>query len=220
MFNKVTKGVMIAALSLGALAGATTAAIAANGTNPNAMTWGTHGFKASNGATPAQVTAWAQVKASNPKATVVGCKGSCDSYQGDTAETEKLRILCFVPGSIPEPTGYAGLFSGGNYSNSASPNWQFYYGWSGGKIGLSIPVLGSTITSRAVGDGICKHKTKGLNDANARMAEHHDNGVGGWSMGGEVHANSKVPNLLLNASQAKSFRFWTAINGQPANLWD
>lgn len=227
MKSRIIMGTLAALAAIPAL---TAPAMASGG---KAMTWSTYEFGAASNTNVAQRNAWNSMIASNPKVAVVGCKnggaGGCDAYKGDTAIPTKLRVLCIVPGNSAEPAGYANVFSGTSFANTASSNWKFYYGWSGGQIGLTKPVSGSTITSRAVGDNMCK---TALGDPNARMAEHHDNKVGGWALGGMVHPKSKAKALLLNGpvctcddddddqnSGKTAKRFWTAINGQPANTW-
>lgn len=201
-----------------------------------AMTWSTYELGAASNTNAGQRNAWNSMIASNPNVTLVGCKNGnandgCNAYAGDRAITKKLRVLCLVPGNSPEPTGYANAFNTLAMTGTASSNWRFYYGWSGGQIGLTKPVVGSTITSQAVGDNLCK---TALGDSNARMAEHHDNKTGGWAMGGTIHPRSKAKALLSNGpvctcddddengeeSGKTAKRFWTAIKNQPANLWN
>jgi hypothetical protein len=137
----------------------------------------------------------------------VGCFDVCDAYVGDTDIATKLPILCFVPGNAPIPSAYQA------YAVAQRPNdWQFYMNWSGGQVGLTNPVLGQGLTLAAA-NTLCQ---KTLKDPNARMAEHHDNGAGGWSLGASVHIKSKTPNALKHAGPKK---FWTSINDQNANPW-
>lgn len=145
----------------------------------------------------------------NNKIVVVGCSG-CDAYKGDTKVNQKLRILCIVPGNEPEPAAYAAFLTTNNLK-------KFYYNWSGGRIGLTKKVKGETITSQAVADQKCKTD---LNDSQARMIEHHDNKVGGWSLGGFVHNNSKAKGQLRNPNKMGQNKYWARINDTPANPWD
>lgn len=182
----------------------------AAGTNPKAMTWGSRYLKTSIPNLPNKVV-------------YVGCHAApapdCNPYTGDTLDTEKHRILCFVPGAIAMPPDYGNYFqSNFNGAGLAVNDWHFYYNWSGGQIGLSKLVKGTDLTQKSDGDTICKG-TDGLNDSAARMMEFHDNGVGGWSAGGMLHPNSKA-KLLLEASQSGTERFWVAINDQSSNPWD
>lgn len=201
--------------SVGALVVASLAfggqAIAANGTNPMAMTWGTD-------------TDSSQIGGSN--VTSVGCNHagvSCNAYTGDTSENEKHRILCIVPGTAPEPVAYTNYFSAGNYSNVAVNNWKFYHNWSGAKIGLSGMIPGSSMLNasnqltQSKADAICK-SIVGLNDPNARMLEFHDNKVGGWAVGGLIHPNSKVKHELRTKNA--NLKYWVRIIDQPSNLWN
>ncbi|MFM5908827.1 MAG: hypothetical protein ACKOPO_14760 [Novosphingobium sp.] len=197
MFNSralaATAGLLLAA----AAAQAAPPPPPAPGATHKGMTWRTYGNNVPGGA-------------------VVGCKNQCNAYQGDTLPSERLPVLCIVPGTSPEPAGYAAAVGGPTAAGAASSNWRFYYGWSGGQIGLSRPTLGADLTSRTVGDNICK---RDLKDPNARMAEHHDNKVGGWGLGGMIHPNSNAKGLLTNGGTSDS-KFWTAIKNQPANPWN
>ena len=204
-------------LGLALAAGTMAISAPAQATGGKGMTWSAYDL--SNSTTPGAAAAWQALLAAVPDAVVVGCAMKCNAYQGDAAATAKMPILCFVPGTMPEPALYAPVFApSGTAPGAASSNWRFYYGWSKGKVGLSKPVAGSALTSRAVADAICK---RDLSDPAARMAEHHDNGVGGWALGAIIHPNSNAKGLLKNpGSQGKDQRFWTAINDQPANPWN
>lgn len=163
-----------------------------------AMTWKTK--------TPTEVAG----KVGGKRVVVVGCQG-CDAYTGDTKTTQKRHILCIVPGNAPVPGAYSAHLAANNGFK------KFYYGWSGGKIGLTKKIKGTQITSRAVGDQICK-SNKGLKDSKARMIEHHDNKVGGWNLGGFIHPNSKAKAKLKNPSNTR--KFWAGINDKEANPWN
>nr|WSZ94754.1 hypothetical protein OH820_03045 [Streptomyces sp. NBC_00857] len=72
------------------------------------------------------------------------------------------------------------------------------------------PVQGSTLTGRAVADGLCVQ----YYGAGRRMAEHHDGRYGAnleYSGGWSFWAHGYVPD---------GARFWTAIDDQPANPWN
>ncbi len=152
---------------------------------------------------------------SKPNIVRVGCgwnsttsQNACNPYNGDTNLKKKRRILCFVPGNSTVPPEYE------DYASAARPtNWQFYMGWSGGEVGLTNPVRGTEITSKAYADKMCKAQ---LQNETAVMAEHHDAG-GGWSYGAHIHQNSVDKHLLRGKQQKK--RFWTSINDQNANPW-
>ena len=95
--------------------------------------------------------------------------GGCNAYRGDTPCNQSLPILCISKCNYKRPC----------YSINCNPyamNKEFYCGWSEGFIALSDPILGSQMTSRAVGDRICAAK----HGANFVMAEHHD---GKWVFG-------------------------------------
>lgn len=144
----------------------------------------------------------------------VGCQG-CNAYKGDVKRNKKLPILCIVPGDSPMPANY---LAWGNTivlaPGTASSDWKFYHGWSGGKIGITEPFKGTEIVSKEFADEKCK---KQLGDPNARMVEHHDNNVGGWGLGAEIHPMSASNTLLGNGN--KTLRFWVSINDQNANPW-
>lgn len=137
----------------------------------------------------------------------VGCYDNCDAYNGDRPLTDKLPILCIIPGDSPVPAAYQA------HSSAIRPNdWKFYMGWSGGKVGLTKPVLGTSLTSRAVANEICASTFKG-----SRMAEHHDNKVGGWALGAEMIQTSGMKGALQGKSKQ---RFWVDIKNQPnATPW-
>jgi hypothetical protein len=142
--------------------------------------------------------------------------GGCNAYRGDTPCNHTLPILCISKCNYKRPC----------YSincNSYAMNKEFYCGWSEGFIALSDPVLGSQMTSRAVGDRICAAKY----GATFVMAEHHD---GKWVLGMDQN-NYCLDTWPATAStggwgfygygvKGPSWtRFWVAINGQNANCW-
>jgi hypothetical protein len=117
----------------------------------------------------------------------VGNDGVTNAYQGDTACSVALPILCLRKEGLPVPS-------------YITPN--FYNGWTGGRLNLTPPRLGSELTSRAAADRICE-QTFGPGWA---MGDHHDgNGGWGWYAYGAVSTTS---------------RFWVAIDDQPANPWN
>ncbi|WP_424889115.1 hypothetical protein [Streptomyces sp. XH2] len=134
--------------------------------------------------------------ADGPGGTVqVGGGPLSNPYQGDTATTTALPVLCLRIDGRPAP---AGITPG------------FYAGWARGAVAATNPIRGTRLTSRAAGDGVCAN-TFGTG---WRMAEFHDGrygpdleSSGGWSFWayGDVPAGT---------------RFWTAINDQPANPWN
>lgn len=117
----------------------------------------------------------------------VGADSLTNAYTGDTNPTTSLPILCLNKDNRPPPPGIT---------------FDFYNGWAGGEVRLTAPVMGSSLTSRAVADNICASTFGGA----YRMGEFHDGG-GGWSWWGQ--------GVLSTAS-----RFWVAISDQPANPWD
>jgi hypothetical protein len=123
----------------------------------------------------------------NGSYTHVGSDSQTNPYAGDTSPTTSLPILCLNQDNRPPPPGFV---------------FDFYNGWVRGEIRLSAPVMGSSLTSRAVADNICAATFGGA----YRMAEFHDGG-GGWTWWGQ--------GVISSAS-----RFWVAISDQPANPWD
>ncbi|SAL63538.1 hypothetical protein [Caballeronia telluris] len=95
----------------------------------------------------------------------------CDAYQGDTACSIKLPVLCINQDGAPGPVP----------SNS-------YNGWAKGNIGLSRAVRGDTMTSLADGNAICR----GEFGPGYRMAEFHDGSGGwGWQAYGNIDGSSR-----------------------------
>ncbi|RNF94360.1 flagellar hook-length control protein [Streptomyces botrytidirepellens] len=118
-----------------------------------------------------------------------------NAYRGDTPATAVLPVLCLRVTGAPVPS-------------SITPD--FYHPWARGTVAATPPVSGTQLTSRAAADGICEQ----YYGPGWRMGEHHDGRYGpnleyggGWSF----WAYGYVP---------ENTRFWTAIDGQPANPWD
>ncbi|HVR97815.1 MAG TPA: flagellar hook-length control protein [Thermoanaerobaculia bacterium] len=89
----------------------------------------------------------------------VGCAG-CDAYDGETACTTALPILCLRTSSAPNP----GLST------------DFYNGWTGGHIAITPPVQGNLLSGPQDGDYLCRvYHGQGY-----QMAEFHAGG-GGWN---------------------------------------
>lgn len=125
----------------------------------------------------------------------VGSDSVTNPYNGDTAASTSLPVLCLRVDNAPVPAGI-------------SPD--FYNGWAKGSVALTPAVQGSTLTSRATADSLCaSHFGPAW-----RMAEFHDGWygpslqyTGGWS----YWAYGNIP---------VGQRFWVAINDQPANPWN
>lgn len=116
----------------------------------------------------------------------VGCSG-CNPYTGDTSCSNYLPILCYKYDGSPVPIGI-------------TPS--FYNGWKYGHIAVTLPVLGSTLTSLAAANQICQNYF----GAGYEIAEfHHNWGAWYWWAYGNVR---------------NDYRFWTYINDQPANCWN
>lgn len=101
---------------------------------------------------------------------LVSCHGqpriggaSCDAYQGDTACSAALPVLCVADDRWPLPPALKGATN-------------LHRGWAHGRVALSQPVRGDALTSSSQADAQCVAEF----GAGWRMAEHHDGG-GSWS---------------------------------------
>lgn len=121
----------------------------------------------------------------------VGSDGVTNPYSGDTPPSSVLSVLCFQPGAISAPTGIT---------------FATFDAWSSGKVGLTSPVAGTQLTSRATADNLCATQL----GTGWRMAEFHD--AGGWKLWG-------LGDTTPWAGSTSPGRFWVAINDQPANPW-
>lgn len=124
----------------------------------------------------------------------VGCQngtpGGCNAYRGETSCLLSRPVLCIrVDGSVRPPY----VASGG----------EFYDGWAAGHIATTTPIPGYALYAQEAGDQICQDSF----GAGWRMAEFHDNRVGGW--GFRAYGNVRTDT-----------RFWVRINDQPANCWN
>lgn len=123
---------------------------------------------------------------------------SCDPFVGDTDCSLARRILC--------------IKQDGSASNGF-PTGNFYNGWAAGNIGLTHPVVGSTLTSLAVANSHCVSEL----GAGWRMAEHHDGG-GGWQW--TAYGNLNDIFTVNDPSHTLNDRFWVHINDQVnGNCW-
>lgn len=119
------------------------------------------------------------------------CAG-CDPYDGDTACSVALPILCIYVSGAPDP----------------NPECSSYYnGWSEGHVAITAAVRGTDLISKANADSICQ----GQFGAGWRMAEFHDGDPDGNSAGWNFRAYGSLPDYV---------RFWIYINDQNANCWD
>ena len=114
----------------------------------------------------------------------LGCSG-CDPYQGDTVCSTELPILCLKKEGLPNP----GLQT------------DFYHGWTGGHIGLTLPIAGNQLTGIEDAALLCEH----FLGSGYQMASHHD-GNGGWNWYAYGHVDATTS-------------FWTYIRDQDANCW-
>ena len=158
-------------------------------------------------------------------ATLVGCEG-CEPYRGDVDKTADLRLLCFVPSDISEPSSYADTQQARWNARDEYPaidGWRYYYNWSGGYVGLTRPVYtleeagiitSIPLESASAGDRACQIE---LDDDQAKLMEFHDSG-GAWNLAGMIHPNSLAPELLSSRAGEERFIIW--INDQRSNPWD
>lgn len=119
-----------------------------------------------------------------------GAPDGCNAYHGDTSCLVSQPILCLKVDNSNRPA----------YIATVS---DFYDGWAGGHIATTPPIQGILLASPAVGDLYCQISF----GEGWRMAEHHDNRIGGW--GFRAYGNIRNDQ-----------RFWVKINGQPANCWN
>jgi len=124
----------------------------------------------------------------------VNCKG-CNPYLGETSCSNKLPILCLKKENLPNPGAYVPTESPGVMHP------QYYYGWTGGNIELTCPIIGNALKGIADANDICEFQF----GPGYKMAEHHDgNGGWGWYAYGNIDDSS---------------RFWVNVNDQPSNCW-
>jgi hypothetical protein len=138
---------------------------------------------------------WTSVENRSGGVVHVASDSQTNPYNGDTAPSTSLPVLCLRVTNAPVPAGI---------------NPDFYNGWAKGSVALSSSVTGSTLTSRAAADSLCASQF----GPTWRMGEFHDGFYGsslqysgGWSYWGY----GSIP---------VGTRFWVAINDQPANPWN
>jgi len=120
----------------------------------------------------------------------VGCWSGCDAFQGDTACTAALPILCIKKSGTGFPLPLPAAVS----------NSDIYYKWSGGVIGTTSPTVPPSTLAAA--NALCSQAF----GTDWRVAEFHD----GW--GWHFQAYGGVGNPAQN--------FWVDINDQPgATCW-
>jgi hypothetical protein len=134
---------------------------------------------------------WKLLATNSTTGTVsVGCYSGCNAYQGDTACTTALPLLCIKKSGAGFPLP---LPAGVNNSDQ-------YHRWSGGIVGTTSPTVPPTTLAAA--NALC---TKAFGP-DWRVAEFHD----GW--GWHFQAYGGVGNAASN--------FWVHINDQPgATCW-
>lgn len=136
---------------------------------------------------------------------LVGADQTSDAYKGDAAPSDEWPLLCIIEEKVDEPDNYRRVIGAGFKA--------FYHGWSGEQIGLTKPVRVSDIHDVDEGHEACRDHF----GANARWAEHHDNKVGGWNLGGMVHERSMDYGRLNDLC---GLRVLVWIKNQPANPWN
>ncbi|MDH6119719.1 hypothetical protein ABH930_004480 [Kitasatospora sp. GAS204A] len=125
----------------------------------------------------------------------VGFDGTSNPWVGDTPASAVLPMLCLDVTNSPLP---------------ADLNADFYDGWARGWVGLTPPITGYSLTSRATANALCASDF----GPGWREAGFHDGHygtdltqVGGWS-------------FWARGTIASGVRFWVANNDQPANPWN
>jgi hypothetical protein len=107
---------------------------------------------------------------------------SCNPYNGDMRCDAELPILCLNPQGLMHPD-YAVTGTG-----STMPA-EYFYGWAGGFIELTMPIQGNKLTSSARADNYCRE----IIGEGYRMAEFHD-GKNVLGMGAEDFAYGTWPD--------------------------
>jgi len=148
---------------------------------------------------------------------------ACDPYQGDTACSTALPILCGKQDGSPRPN-YVVAPSGGGMPK------QFYRGWFGGHIATTLPIKGTALTSQQVADASC---AAAFGDG-WKMAWHGD---GKWVKDMDLNKfygtapTSPSPwpatgqleggwGFFAFGNVTDKSRFWVRIQGQKGNCWD
>jgi hypothetical protein len=140
-------------------------------------------------ASPRAGVTW-KLHASHGAYSLVGADARTEPYQGDTDAETELPVLCLMKDGRPVP-------------HEVVPHLVGAIGWGEGEIGLTRPVAGRALTSRAVADQLCA-STFGRG---FRMAQYAGGPQGysySWWAQGVIDGGS---------------RFWVAVD-QPANPWD
>jgi hypothetical protein len=124
----------------------------------------------------------------------VGGDASTDPERGDTSASAALPLLCLNVTGEPVPWGVAPVAN---------------HGWARGWLTLTLPVRGTSLTSRTQADGLC---ARFLGEG-WRMAEYHDGWYGDPPRrgGGQYWGRGSIPT---------GTRFWVANNDAAANPWD
>lgn len=171
----------------------------------NGMTWGVNRYN--NDLDITRVHCYGQV---GPN------RGPCDPYQGDTACSINLPVLCVKVDGRPRPPYAIPTCS------ACAMNDEYYNGWAEGIIGLTAPVQGDAFATLDDVNAYCEEQL----GPGYRVAEHHDGRLvygmdennfygatwplttssGGWGF--------YAPGQLADDS-----RFWVHINDQNANCW-
>jgi hypothetical protein len=122
---------------------------------------------------------------------LVGADDFTDAYVGDTLCTEVLPMLCLDEDEWFDNPGIVA---------------DFYHGWTGRRVALTGPIVGTDLTSLEAANLICAEQF----GPTWRIAEFHD-GFGGWNWWAYADLDVLTPEVG---------RFWLRINDQPANCWN
>jgi hypothetical protein len=147
-------------------------------------------FTAPNCAPVKSGMTWKFEGTNSPSGTIrVGCGNNCNAYQGDTACTAALPILCIRKSGAGFPLPLpAGVNNGSQYSR-----------WSGGVVATTAAV--APPGTLAAANGLCQQAF----GPDWRVAEFHD----GWGWGFQAYGGVGAP----------ASRFRVHINDQAANCW-
>ncbi|CAF1187114.1 unnamed protein product [Rotaria sordida] len=155
----------------------------------------------------------------------VGCRDwtdpngmNCNTDEGDTLCTEQRPVLCVKVDNSPRPAYFV-------YGSGAAMPPEFYAGWNHGHIATTLPVAGSSFSTKADVDAYCAQAF----GAGWRLATFHD-AMYISGMNGTIYAgDSWTANTALMQTGGwhyysygdvrNDMRFWVHIRDRPANCW-
>lgn len=144
--------------------------------------------------------------------------GSCNPYAGDTECSASLPILCLLPEGVARPPYEV-------VGQAHAMPVEYYNGWAGGPLGLTVPIAGTELTSAEAGDAHCAQEL----GPGFRMLRHSD---GRWieGMDAEFYYDESWPlpedlqsggwSLFAYGEIETNTRFWVNVATQRGNCWD